>query len=296
MAVYKRIICTIALLQISYQCFADQTELVWTGCETSKNAYINDLADTYFQKSGITVHLRQGNSSSGIRDVLNGDADIGGTSRYLLPDDPREAGVELIPVAWDALAIIVHKENPVKDISLDQVKAIYSGRIDNWSSLGGADQKIDVLANKDKDSGVGRSLRELLFSDPNQDIPATRVFDSSAELEQALTESPNAIAITGVSNARFGDFKMLTLNGVEPSVENIKSGTYGLYRPLYLAYNPASPNIESIRDFSSYVNSKTARAVMHSNGVVPYREAMSLVMKKVRDNEVSYPQLVDKNQ
>jgi phosphate transport system substrate-binding protein len=295
MSVYTRIIIFLARIPISHPGYADPAELNWTGCDVSKAAYVNDLTDAYVQKTGLPIILHQGDSSSGIHDVQSGDADIGGTSRYLLPDDPREAGVELVPVAWDALAIIVHKDNPVINISLDQIKAIYSGMIKNWSSLGGTDQKIEIFALKNKDSGDGRTLRELLFSDPNKYIPTSRVFDSSAELEQALTENPNAIAITGVSNARLGDFKIVSLDGVAPSVDNIKNGTYGLYRPLYLAYNPASPKIESIKDFISYVNSKTGRDVMHSNGVVPYREAMSLVMKKVRDNEATYPQLVDKN-
>ena len=65
--------------------------------------------------------------------------------------------------------------------------------------------------------------------------------------------------------------------------------------PLSRAYSPTSPNADAVKDFISYVNSKTGRDVMHANGVVPYREAMSLVMKKVRENEASYQQLVDKN-
>ena len=296
MSVYTRIIFALALLAVGCTGFADQTGLHWTGCDVSKSAYISDVANAYAQQTGIPVNLHSGNSSSGIRDVQTGAADLGGTSRYLLPDDPREAGVELVPVAWDAVAFIVHKDNPVMDISLDQIKAIYTGKIKNWSSLGGPDQKIDVFAYKNKDSGAGQSLRELLFSDTSQYITASRVFDSSAELEQALIENRNAIAFTGVSNARLGDFKIVSLDSVEPTVDNIKSGTYGLYRPLYLAYNPASPNLESIKDFISYVNSKSGREIMYSNGVVPYREAISLVMKKVRDNEASYPQLVDKNE
>jgi phosphate transport system substrate-binding protein len=295
-AVYTRIIFALTLLAVGCTGFADQTGLHWTGCDVSKNAYISDVANAYAQQTGIPVNLHPGNSSSGIRDVQTGAADLGGTSRYLLPDDPREAGVELVPVAWDAVAFIVHKDNPVMDISLDQIKAIYTGKIKNWSSLGGPDQQIEVFAYKNKDSGAGQSLRELLFSDTSQHLPASRVFDSSSELEQAVIENPNAIAFTGISNARLGDFRIVSLDSVEPTVDNIKSGTYGLYRPLYLAYDPASPNLESIKDFISYVNSKTGREIMYSNGVVPYREAISLVMKKVRDNEATYPQLVDKNE
>jgi phosphate transport system substrate-binding protein len=107
-------------------------------------------------------------------------------------------------------------------------------------------------------------------------------------------ENPHAIAISGDSDADTSNLKILAVDGVMPSVENLKSGDYSLYSPLYLAYNPSSSKIDAIRDFITYLNSKPARDIMRSNGVVPYTEALSLVMKKVRDNEASYPLTVDK--
>ena len=284
-----------ALFACQQNSIAGTIELNWTGCDSSRTAYVGDLANAYSQKTGIQINLRAGNASTGIREVHDGLADIGGTSRYLLVDDPRESGIELVPVAWDALVIIVHRDNPVVDISLEQLKAIYSGKTTNWSALGGDNRNIELFTQKSRFSGTGRTLRELLFANAKKYLPASRTFESVIELEQAIAQNPDAIAVTGVSSARLGDFKIISLDGVEPSVENIKNGTYALYRPLYLAYSPASPNADAVKDFISYVNSKTGRDVMHANGVVPYREAMSLVMKKVRENEASYQQLVDKN-
>jgi len=289
----KRILFVFSLLSISFNSTAEPVELNLASCHVSKAAYVNVLVNAYQKETGIQINVHAGNSTSAIRDVNNGVVDIGATSRYLIPNELRESGVELLPVAWDALTIIVHKDNPVESISLEQAKAIYTGKIGYWSELGGTDQKIEVYAHKNKISGNGHALRDLLFSNVDKTINASRMFDSNESLEQALLENPNAIAITGVSSAGLQDVKIVALDGVSPSVENIKTGEYSLYRPLYLSYSPSSPNLDSVMDFIHYVQSKSGRDVMRSNGVVPYREAMSLVMKKVRENQATYPLTVD---
>jgi phosphate transport system substrate-binding protein len=291
---YQRIFSALALLFISFNSFADAAELKLVSCHVSRDAYITELVSAYSNKTGVNIEVQDGNSTSAIRDVHIGVADIGGTSRDLLPNEIRETGVELLPVAWDALAIVVHKNNPVDNISLDQAKAIYTGRIRYWTELGGSDQKIDVYAQKNKISGNGRTLRDLLYSNTDKTFHTSRVFDSGEQLEQALIQNPNAIAITGVSSAHKQDLKIVALNGVEPTIENIKTGNYLLYRPLFLSYDPHSNNIESVQDFIRFVLSQTGRDVMYANGVVPYREAMSLVMKKKPEIEPVYPQVVGK--
>ena len=291
---FKGISFAFAILSISASSMADTVELKLVSCHISKDAYITDMINAYREKNGIHIDVRAGNSTSAIRDVQIGVADIGGTSRYLIPNEKRETGVKLLPVALDALAFIVHKDNPVESISQEQAKAIYTGRIRYWSELGGNDHKIEVYALKNKISGNGRTLRELLFSNTHKNFHTHRVFDSIEVLEQSLTQNANAIAITGVSSAHMNDVKIVALNGVKPSVQNIKTGDYSLYRPLFLTYDPHSPNIESVKDFIRFVLSKTGQDVMRSNGVVPYREAMSLVNKKAREKDTGYPQIVGK--
>jgi phosphate transport system substrate-binding protein len=291
---YEGIFSSFALLSIAFNSLADTAELDLVSCHVSKDAYVTDLVNAYRTETGIRINVHPGNSTSAIRDVHIGVADIGGTSRYLIPNEKLEAGVKLMPVAWDALTIIVHKDNPVENLSLEQVKAIYTGRIRYWSELGGHDQKIEVYTHKNRFSGNGRTLRELLFFNTDKKFYSHRDFDSGEKLEQALSENPNAIAITGVGSARLQDVRIVALNGVKPSIENIKTGDYSLYRPLFLSYDPHSPDIESIKDFIRFILSESGKEVMRSNGVVPYREAMSLVIKKSPENRPVYPQLVGK--
>jgi phosphate transport system substrate-binding protein len=177
--------------------------------------------------------------------------------------------------------LITHKDNPIDDISLADVRDIYSGKITNWKDIGGKDEKIELYTRKSKFSGVGRTLRKLIFADFDYEIASTRAFKSSGPLEKAIIKTPNAIGFTGISSARLRDVKILSLNGVAPSYDNVKSGEYLLYRTLYLTYNPSSPKLEEVRRFIRFCHSREGRAIMKANGTLPYREAVHLVMKQI---------------
>ena len=281
-------------LYFSWNIIAQAAELNWSGCEISRTAYINDLAPAFEAQTGTHINLRTGGDSThGIRDVESGIADIVSTSHDSLAQEQRESGVELVPIAWNALKIIVNKDNPVTSLSLDQLQAIFSGEITNWSELGGGKQNIEVYVYL-QDKSAARRIREILFTDNSRIIKPGRTFNATESLELALMKNPHAIAISGDNDADTSNVNIVAVDGVMPSVENLKSGDYRLYSPLYLAYNPSSSKIDAIRGFITYLNSKPARDIMRSNGVVPYTEALSLVMKKVRDNEASYPLTVDK--
>jgi phosphate transport system substrate-binding protein len=216
--------------------------------------------------------------------VAASTADIGGSCRRRIFGAEAERGVTQVPVAWDALVVIVNKNNPVQNISLDDLRRVYLGQVKNWSELGGADAPIQLFARKGKISGVGRTTRKLLFSDYDQDFMASQIFDSTGPLEQAIIDEPNAIAISGISSARKRDVKILELDGKYPSYENVQSGNYLLYRPLYLVYNEASPNAEQIKDFIQFADSEEGRNVIRNNGTVPYLEGLNLMKNKLEES------------
>ena len=180
--------------------------------------------------------------------------------------------------------VIVNKNNPVKDISFDQIHDLYIGKITNWKQLGGNDKPIQLLSRQGKHSGVGHTIRKLIYSDDKIEFASYKQYKSSGPLEKAVVENENAIAITGVSSARLRDVKILTLNGKTPDYRTIKSGRYQLYRPLYITYNSASPNYNDVKDFIAFAHSKTGRDIMKANNVVPYLEALPLVMKQVEQD------------
>lgn len=263
-------------------------DLNWVGCGISKKAYVTSLAKLFEEKTGIHINIQGGGATKGIREVVSQKADLGGSCRYFLPHDPREAGVGLEPVAWDALVIIVNIENPVSSISLQDVKNLFNGKIKNWKQLGGDDAPVEVFVRKSKNSGVGRTLRINVFADFDKKLYSTKQFKSSGPLEKGIIANKNAIAVTGISSARLRDVKILKLDGVAPSVANVKAGKYKIYRPLYITYNPASPRLEDVKKFIKFSHSKEGRQAMKKNGVVPYKEALSLIMKQIEQEDSAF--------
>ncbi|MCR4301875.1 MAG: phosphate ABC transporter substrate-binding protein, partial [Sulfuricaulis sp.] len=234
--------------------------------------------------TGVEIDFKGGGATKGIRQVASREVNIGGTCRHVIEDTqtymtlPEERRVKLTPVAWDALAVIAHKDNPVTNITLAQVRELYTGRITNWKQLGGKDEPIELYVRKGKISGVGRTLRELVFNNYEQEFTATHVVDSSGPLERAVVENSRAIGITGISSARKIPVKILTLDGKEPSYENIKKGDYLLYRPLYMVTHLQDNNPE-VRKFINFVMSMEGKQVMRGVGTVPYEDAIDLWLK-----------------
>ena len=261
----------------------EEAPLRWVGCGISKKAYMVALAEAYEQKTGVKIDLQGGGATRGIREVAASTADIGGSCRRRILSAKQERGITQVPVAWDALVVIVHKDSPVNNIALADLRKVYLGEIRNWSELGGPDAPIKLFARKGKISGVGRTTRKLLFDDYDQEFAASQIFPSSGPLEEAVVGDHNAIAISGISSARKRDVKILALDGKYPSYENVQSGNYLLYRPLYLVYHEDSPNVERIKDFIQYADSEEGRNVIRKNGTVPYLEGLNLMKVKLEE-------------
>jgi len=255
---------------------ADDT-LTWVGCGISKKAYVSQLAAAFERRTGIKLEIQGGGATKGIRSVAAGTADIGGSCRNKLYDQSEEQAATLIPVAWDALVVIVHPENPVQSLSLDQVREVYTGEITNWAALGGPDLPIELYTRQGVMSGVGHTIRKYVFGDPNREFGASVEVKSSGPLEKAIEAKPTAIGITGISSARKRNVKVLSLNGKQPTYDNIKNGDYLLYRPLYLAFRQDNPNAQKIREFIKFAHGAEGQEVLRENGTVPYFEALHLM-------------------
>jgi len=273
------------LLNLGQAIAAEPVTLKWVGCGISKKAFMKELAEAYQKKTGVVIDLQGGGATRGIRDVASNNADMGGACRYKISSAREEGRAVLEPVAWDALVVIVHPDNPVENISFDQIRGVYLGKITNWKQLGGNDAPIRLMARKGKISGVGRALRKLVFADFNQEFKATEFVKSSGPLEKAVVKDVNAIGVTGISSARKRKVKNLKLDGKEPSYDNIRKGEYGLYRPLYLAMNRNGKQYKEVDKFIKYAHSAEGRKIIRNNGTVPYLEALKLVLKQVEQED-----------
>lgn len=271
----------LAGLLVSLSAQAAEGELLWVGCGITKKAFMSELATAYEKKTGTKIILKGGGATKGIRDPALGKSDLGGACRVALENHSEEIKVTQIPVAWDALVVITNKNNPIENIGLHQLRQLYLGKISNWTQLGGHKGKIELYIRKGKLSGVGRTLRELVFADYDQEFTkGARVVRSSGPLEKAVEDNLSAIGVTGISSAKKRKVKILKLAGKEPSYDNIKSGEYLLYRPLYLVINRSKAD-KRIKDFVRYAQSREGKEVIRKAGVVPYTDAIGLVMKQV---------------
>lgn len=279
-ALLASLVCVLlADLVPTVHAFADNdNSILWAGCGITKKAFMSELAKGYEKITGIKVELEGGGATRGIRDTAGLKIDIGGSCRMSLPESDRsELYASLHPVAWDALAIIVHKSNPVTNLTTKQVKQIYTGKITNWKQLGGKDLPIKLYARKGNISGVGYAIRQYIFKDGGMDFKTKFMVKSSGPLEKAVEQDPGAMGITGVSSARKRNVNIIQFDGKEPSFNNVKRGKYKLYRPLYLVTSPTPSH--KVKDFITFAMSEEGRKIIRANKTVPYKDAPNLMSK-----------------
>lgn len=253
------------------------TTLTWAGCGITKKSFMKELAAAFTKMTGIQVEIEGGGAARGLRDTAERKIDFGGSCRLPLPElDPREFHVVVHPVAWDALVVIAHPDNPVEGLTTEQLRAVYTGKIRNWKEVGGPDHEIELYVRKGYSSGVGYALRQYLFRNSQQRFVTTkdRIKKSSGPIEKAVEQHPYAMAVTGVSSARKRRVKILELDGKSPTFENVRDGHYMLYRPLYLVTG-RNPSPE-VRRFVEFAYSARGKEILRANEVVPYYDALQL--------------------
>ena len=239
-----------------------------------------ELAANYEQLYGTRILLEGGGDREGFRRISDNSAHIGGACRPKNTNDVLEKNAQANPVAWDALVVMVHPNNPVSNITVAQVRDLYLGRITNWKQLGGENQPLKLFVRQGKDSGVGRSIRKYFFKNYDQEFTAHQAFPSSAPLEKAIESDPHAIGISGIASVQKRNVKALKLEGIRATADNIQNGSYLLYRPLHIIFNPDNPRYREIKQFLKFAHSAKGREIIRKQGVIPYLEAKKLVEKE----------------
>ena len=280
----KYLLLVSSLFLVNMQSVSAAETIQWAGCGISKKAFMTELAKAYTKKTGVKVKLSGGGATKGIRNAAKGTIDIGGACRVSLERHKEERDAFQIPVAWDALVAFVNKDNPVDNITFKQLNNIYLGKITNWKQLGGNDAPIELYIRRGKMSGVGRTLRELVFANYDQNFEATYVVKSSGPVEKGVVKNKNGFGVSGISSAKKRKLKLLKLDGKAPTYENIKNGSYALYRPLYLVIKRGNKT-PLVRDFIKYAVSQEGQKIIRAQGTVPYSEALHLVMKQLDQYE-----------
>ena len=253
-----------AVLTLSLAACGGEAQQVSTDGSTSMNKVIMSLAEAFEGETGIQVSYNGSGSSAGIQAVQSGTCDIGLSSRSL-KDAEKEAGLIGTVLAYDGIAMIVNPENPVSDLSLEQIAKIYIGGISNWSEVGGNDAEI-VLIGREAGSGTRSGFEELTGT---EDLCQYRQeLTSTGDVITAVAGNPNAIGYASVASVK-DTVKALTVGGIAPTEETVRDGSYVIQRPFVLVTVEGKALSESAQAFFDYITSGQANDIITGAGVVP---------------------------
>jgi phosphate transport system substrate-binding protein len=248
--------------------------LIWRGDIVSDRGYMQDLAAAFHKAHQGRITLQPFSTISGLDAVASGKADLAGSARGRYARRAEEANINFIPVALDAIVAITHPRNPVRNISLAELREIYLGHITNWNELGGNDVPIDLYAIAAPLDGVEFSLRSLLFHNGDQRVAAPRLYLNTAKLEEGVAIDPAGLGLSTLSSVHANPkVRALDVEGISASMSHVADGSYPLFTTLYLGDDASVPNKPEADAFIAFVDSPEARKALRRHQLVPYAEA-----------------------
>lgn len=257
---------TAAVLAISVMtgCGSKTTGSVSTDGSTSMEKVIGALGETFQDDTGITFTYNPTGSGSGIKAVQEGRCDIGLSSRDL-KEEEKEAGLTSTVLAYDGIALIVNPENPINDLTLENIADIYTGKITNWTELGGNDAEI-VLIGREAGSGTRDGFESITGT---EDLCVYRQeLTSTGDVITTVAQNPDAIGYASVASVK-DTVKALTVNGIAVNEDTIKNGSYVVQRPFVLVTKTDAKLSAAAQKFFDYILSDDADKIILEAGVVP---------------------------
>ena len=238
---------------------------VSTDGSTSMEKVIGALGESFMEaNSGTTFTYNPTGSGSGIQAVSEGRCDIGLSSRAL-KDDEKASGLKETTLALDGIAIIVNPQNPVKDLSLEQIAKIYTGEITNWKDVGGDNAEI-VLIGREAGSGTRDGFESI--TETKDACQYRQELTSTGDVITTVSQNPNAIGYASLASIK-DSVKALTVNGVAPTEATVKDGTYLVQRPFVLVTKEGVALSETAQKFFDFATSADAASIISAAGAVP---------------------------
>ena len=237
---------------------------VATDGSTSMEKVIGALGEAFMEANpDTTFTYNPTGSGSGIQAVQEGRCDIGLSSRAL-KDAEKEAGLTETVLAYDGIAMIVNPANPVEDLSLEQIADIYTGKITNWSEVGGNDSQI-VLIGREAGSGTRGGFEEIVgVVDACQ---YRQELSSTGDVITTVAQNPDAIGYASLASLQ-DTVKALNVDGVTPGEATVKDGSYKVQRPFVLVTADGKALSPAAQAFFDYATSSDAASIIAKAGAV----------------------------
>ncbi|MCC0782579.1 phosphate ABC transporter substrate-binding protein [Clostridioides sp. ES-S-0108-01] len=232
---------------------------------TSIGPLMETIAEKFQGKNqGVSVEVQQIGSSGGIKNAIEGTSEIGMSSRDL-KDEEKSAGLKETKIAIDGIALITNTANPVKNLTMDQVKGIYTGKITNWKEVGGNDAPI-VIVSREEGSGTRDGFQEIAGFKSEELTKDAQISDGSGNIKTTVEGNKNAI---GYISFGYVDEKVnsLKVNDVEATDENVIDNKYPISRPFILV-NKEDGLSEKGKALIDYILSDEGQALVSEKGFI----------------------------
>lgn len=252
------------LVMAATGCSQKEAGTVSTDGSTSMEKVIGALGEAFEgQNSGVTFTYNPTGSGSGIQAVKEGRCDIGLSSRDL-KDEKIADGLKATVLAYDGIAVIVNPENPVADLDMDSISKIYTGEVTNWKDVGGQDAEI-VLIGREAGSGTRDGFESITKT---EDVCQYRQeLTSTGDVITAVSQNPAAIGYASLASVS-EQVQTVRVNGVEPTEDSIKDGSYVIQRPFILVTKEDTPLSDTAQKFFDFATSVEAAQFISAAGAV----------------------------
>jgi phosphate transport system substrate-binding protein len=234
---------------------------------TSVGPLAEKIADKYMNKTDVKIEINQIGSSAGITNATTGVSEIGMSSRDLKDEEKANGLVETI-IAYDGIVVVTHPSNKVKNLTMDQVKQIFTGEVTNWKELGGDDLEIVVVSREDG-SGSRDAFQEIVGYTSGELVRTSIIASGNGNIKTTVATNKHAV---GFISFEYIDSSISTINinGVEATAENVLQEKYSLSRP-FLFVHKEDTLTDAGQQFIEYILSPDGQAIVAETGAIPIK-------------------------
>ncbi|MDV4151239.1 phosphate ABC transporter substrate-binding protein [Clostridium sp. AL.422] len=235
---------------------------------TSVGPLMGKLAEKYEEDNGnISIEINEVGSSAGIKDAINGVSNIGMSSRELKSEEASE--VKATTIAFDGIAIITNKNNLIKNITIDQIKDIYTGKITNWNQIeGGKDWPI-VVVSREEGSGTRDAFQEIIGYKSEELVADALITNGTGSIKQTVVGNKNAIGFVSFEYLD-EEVNIVNVENIEPKAELVQSGEYKISRPFIIVNKEGSLSEEG-QKFIDYILNEEGQSIVKDNKAIPVK-------------------------
>jgi len=254
---------------------AELSGIVKTGGSTSVEKVMTALIFQFEEDNGkVTVEYEGNGSGDGIKNTISGLYAVGHSSRELKTDG-SEDGLTAIPYAIDGIAVVINKQNGVENLTKEQIKDIYTGKITKWSEVGGADELITVIT-RESGSGTRSAFAEIVGIEKKDDddtklVENANEADSTGAVQTHVSANANAIGYMSFSDVDDSKVSIVKYEGVEISTGSLKDNSYKLKREFYLLTKDGETLKPEAQAFIDFVLSGAGQAIVADKNLLPVK-------------------------